>query len=214
MEHKAPYALVGFFVCLCIAGMVGMSVWMKGDREKDYTSYTVLMPESVSGLEEGAQVLYRGIRVGKVEKLRLPQVDDSDVRVDIRLRNDVPVRKTSHAELARMSITGIVSLNIAAPETGDTEAPQRIAGEPYPVIVGQKSAFEAAMKDVPAITRQLRSFSGKLNESMDHFQGSFVGRLMGQKKEAPEDRPQDGSMKTATPKPLPRPQPQPMNLRN
>jgi|GEM_PF-2611386 len=210
MEHKAPYALVGFFVCLCIASMVGLSVWMQGDREKDYAAYTVLMPESVSGLEVGAQVLYRGIRVGKVEKLRLPQADDPNVRVDISLRNDVPVRKTTHAELARMSITGVVSLNIEAPQAGDTQAPTRMAGEVYPIIEGRKSAFETAMKDVPAITRELRNFSGKLNESMDGFQGSFVGRLMGQKKDTMPDK----TSKTSTSKPQSRPQAQPMNLRD
>lgn len=203
MEHKAPYALVGLFVCLCIAGMIGFVVWSQGGREKDYLPYTVLMPDSVSGLEVGAQVLYRGIRVGKVEKLRLPPSDDSNVRVDIRMRNDVPVHKTTRAELARMSLTGIVNVNITAPEAGDKDAALRMAGESKPIILGQKSALETALKDVPAITKQLRSFTGKANESLDDFRGSFVGKIMGQGK----DEEKAGQQ---TPQPAPRE----MNLRN
>lgn len=206
MEHKAPYAFVGFFVCLCIAAMVGFTVWMQGGREKNYAAYTVLVPDSVSGLEVGAQVLYRGIRVGKVENMRLPPVDDPNVRVDIRIRDDVPVRSSTYAELARMSLTGIVSLNITAPKVGDNEPAPRIASEPYPLIEGRKSALETALKDVPAITRELRSFSGKLNEGIDDFQGSFMGRLMGQRKDKLDEKnPQT---------PTPRKQAQPMNLRD
>lgn len=206
MEHKAPYAFVGFFVCLCIAAMVGFTVWMQGSHEKDYVPYTILMPDSVSGLEEGAQVLYRGIRVGKVEKLRLPPEGDDEVRVDIRIRNDVPVHKTTHAELARMSITGVVNLNITAPEANDAEPPLQVAGEPNPIIEGRKSPLENALKDVPAITSQLRSVTGKLNQGIDNFQGSFVGKIMGQKK--PEDK-KEGPQTNA-----PKPQSRSMNLRN
>lgn len=183
MEHKAPYAFIGFFVCLCIAVMIGFTVWVQGENQKDYIPYTILMPDSVSGLEAGSQVLYRGIRVGKVEGLRLPVADDPNVRVDIRLRNDVPVYKTTQAELARTSITGLVSLNITAPEKGDTLPPLQVAGETYPVIMGRKSALETALKDVPVITKQLRNFTGKANESLDEFRGSFVGKIMGQNKD-------------------------------
>lgn len=186
MEHKAPYALVGLFVCACVAALVGFVLWSQGSHEKNYTRYTVLFPESVSGLEAGAQVLYRGIRVGKVEGLRLPPGDQGDIRVDIRMRDDVPVRESTRAELARMSLTGIVNLNITAPDEGDVSAPPRVSGERYPVIAGQKSAFESALKDVPAITRELRSFTGKANESLDDFRGSFVGKLLGQKKDQPQ----------------------------
>ncbi len=183
MEHKAPYALVGLFVCMCIAGIIGFVVWSQGDSEKDYASYTLLMPDSVSGLEVGAQVLYRGIRVGKVEKMRLPPADDSNVRVDISMRSDVPVHKTTRAELARMSLTGIVNVNITAPDAGDHEPPLRMAGESKPIIQGQKSALETALKDVPVITKQLRSFTGKANESLEDFRGSFVGKIMGQQQD-------------------------------
>jgi len=187
MEHKAPYALVGLFVCVCIAALVGFVIWSQGSHDKDYARYTILFPESVSGLEEGAQVLYRGIRVGKVEDLRLPPVGDSNVRVDIRMDKSVPVRETSHAELARMNLTGVVNLNITAPERPDDKPAPRIAGEQYPVIMGQKSALETALKDVPAITRELRSFTGKANDSLDDFRGSFVGKILGQQKEEQED---------------------------
>ncbi|HEY8964515.1 MAG TPA: MlaD family protein [Alphaproteobacteria bacterium] len=204
MEHKAPYAFVGFFICLCIAAIVGFTVWIQGSHEKDYDGYTVLMPDSVSGLEAGSQVLYRGIRVGKVEKLRLPPGDDPYVRVDIRMRDDVPVYKTTKAELSRTSLTGTVNLNITAPAKGDQTPPLQMAGEKYPIIEGQKSAIETALKDVPAITRQLRSFTGKANESLDDFRGSFVGKLMGQ----------DDPDKEKPAKDEPRRQQQKMNLRN
>jgi phospholipid/cholesterol/gamma-HCH transport system substrate-binding protein len=181
MEHKAPYALVGLFVCLCVAALVGFTVWAQGNYTRDYTAYTVLMPDSVGGLDVGAQVQFRGINVGKVQKLRLPPPGDPNVRVDIRMRADVPVHPSTHAEIAHTSLTGIVSLNITAADEGDTAPPMRVADEVNPVIMGKKSPLESALKDVPAITHELRNLTGKANESLDDFRGSFVGKLMGQK---------------------------------
>lgn len=186
MEHKAPYALVGLFVCACIASLVGFTIWTQGGSDKDYAFYTVMFPDSVTGLEEGAQVMYRGVRVGTVEGLRLPPADDPYIRVDIRINNEVPVHDSTKAELSRTSLAGIVNLSLSAPAKGDKEPAPRIASEQYPVIEGQKSALETALKDVPAITRDLRNLTGKANQSIDNFQGSFVGKLMGQKK--PEDQ--------------------------
>lgn len=180
MEHKAPYALTGLFVCLCIAGLIGFVVWTKGGNDKAYTFYTVLFPESVSGLEKGAQVLYRGVQVGKVEDLRLPTKDDDEVRVDIRIREDVPVRESTFGELALAGVTGVVNLNLTPPQKDNDAAPApTLSGEPYPLIEGRPSALESAMKDVPAIAHELRAFSGKLNKNMDNFEGSFIGKLMG-----------------------------------
>lgn len=179
MEHKAPYAIAGLFVCLCVAALVFFVIWVRGGNDEAYARYTVLFPDNVSGLEEGAQVLYRGVPVGKVETMRLPQKHADDIRVDIRIRRSVPVHETSHAELALAGITGVVNVNVVAPKEGDTAPPQRLAGEPYPVIQGQPSALEKAMKDVPAITRDLRAFTGDLNKKMDNFEGSFLGGLMG-----------------------------------
>jgi ABC-type transporter Mla subunit MlaD len=186
MEHKAPYALVGLFVCAAVAALVGFLVWIQGNHARDYVAYTALMPDTVGGLDVGGQVLYRGITVGKVEALRLPPINgantgDTNVRVDIRMRGDVPVHPSTHAEIAHTSLTGIVSLNITPADDGDTAPPTRVADEVNPVIIGKKSPLENALKDVPAITHELRNLTGKANESLDDFRGSFVGKLMGQK---------------------------------
>ena len=64
---------------------------------------------------------------------------------------------------------------------GAKKDPVRIVeGEANPVIEGKPSELSKALKalkDVPVITQEMKSFSGKLNDKMDKFDKSFIGRL-------------------------------------
>lgn len=182
MEHKAPYALVGLFVCALVAALIGFLIWMQGDKEENYANYTVYFTDSVSGLEEGADVDYKGVTVGKVDGMRLAPEDENLVKVDISVKEGTPVKSTSIAKLNMVGVTGLTNLELQPPDKGDKKAPMTKKGEPFPIIEGRPSdlsqALKKAMKDVPNITQELRAFSGKLNDRMEKFDNSFVGKML------------------------------------
>ncbi|MGE0354063.1 MAG: MlaD family protein [Gemmatimonadales bacterium] len=84
--------LVGLVVLLAIAVTVAAALWLSdaniGRREKIYSARF----RTVGGLGVGAPVTLRGVRVGRVEQIRL--ADNNWVEADLRVRVDVdlPVR--------------------------------------------------------------------------------------------------------------------------
>lgn len=69
METKANYVLVGIFtLAVCVAAFVFV-YWIAryGDRQ-EMTTLEIRIAGSVTGLAEGSQVLFNGIKVGTVRR--------------------------------------------------------------------------------------------------------------------------------------------------
>jgi len=59
----------------------------------------VVAKQNVSGLNPQAQVRYRGIRVGKVNDIRLDPDDSSNILISIEVNDDVPLTRGTVAKL-------------------------------------------------------------------------------------------------------------------
>ena len=110
---RAQRVRLGAFVVAGIAVLLATVVALTGTqifRHRD--RYTVYFSESVSGLEPGAAVRYRGLRVGRVEEMRIaPEMPD---KVEVRLGLDpgVPLFAGVRAQLDQNGLTGLKNLNL------------------------------------------------------------------------------------------------------
>ena len=70
METKANYVLVGIFTLVVCIFAFGFVYWIAryGDRSETAT-LEIRIVGSVTGLAEGSQVLFNGIKVGSVRRL-------------------------------------------------------------------------------------------------------------------------------------------------
>ena len=84
--------LVGLAVVLALVGLTGAALWLSdtklGKQEQLYTARF----RTVGGLGVGAPVTLRGVKVGRVQQIRL--ADNNWVEADLKVRTDVnlPVR--------------------------------------------------------------------------------------------------------------------------
>ena len=97
--------------------------------------------ESLSGLEQGAQVKYSGVPVGKVEKISYDPKDLSRVRVVLAVQADFPMKADMSAATGLMGITGLKYIEIMG---GTSASP------------GLKNGAE-----IPTRTSLISSISGK-----------------------------------------------------
>src|SRR3546814_17815658 len=66
METRANYIMVGCFVLLLAFGLLGFVLWLaQFPFEAEYARYDIVFESSVTGLNEGSPVRYRGLRVGE-----------------------------------------------------------------------------------------------------------------------------------------------------
>lgn len=164
MEKGGHYFIVGVFVSLAILALVGFTIWLAGTKDKeDYDFYTVQFRDTVSGLEEGSGVGYKGVRVGQVVDLRLVPGDISLIEADIGVDKGTPVRGNTRAVLETQGITGLVRLELSTENDDDTRPPM-LPGHKYPVLQGTGSQLVKALGDLPEITEKVKETVAKADE--------------------------------------------------
>src|SRR6516162_4791380 len=109
METKASYIVTGAFTLAVIAGVFGFIYWVQSGGT---TSDRIVFAGSVSGLNTGASVLFDGMRVGGVTKLRLDPHDPRKVDVLIALDRAVPVRADTKVGLEFQGLTGLAGISL------------------------------------------------------------------------------------------------------
>lgn len=139
METRANYALIGAFVMLAAAAIIGFVLWLGNSQfRQDFKAYDIVFEGPVS-LEEGSSVRYIGIKVGEVSWVRIDRADTSKVRARIRIDRETPVRTDSKASIQLAGITGTTFVQITA---GEGDALEARAGEPVPVIKAERTQLD------------------------------------------------------------------------
>ncbi len=136
MEADAKYTYVGLAVIALIAALIGGLIWLKsaGGRN-EFNYYTIYFEKQpLDGLQIGADVLMRGIKVGRVEDYALTAANINRVRVLIRIDRRTPVRTNTVAVVTRSFVTGIAKIDLQTPDPPGPTLTTILDDEPYPVI--------------------------------------------------------------------------------
>lgn len=130
---RAQKVRLGVFVAVGLAVLVGgtaLLAGMKLGEQRDL--YPVRFSDadvSLSGLEVGSPVKYSGIRVGRVESIRVDPKDVSVIVVTLNLTGGTPVAEDTKASLGSVGITGLKYVELTR---GSREARVRAPGEEIP----------------------------------------------------------------------------------
>lgn len=145
MEADAKYTYVGLAVIALIAALIGGLIWLKsaGGRS-EFNYYTIYFEKQpLDGLQIGADVLMRGIKVGRVEDYALTAANINRVRVMIRIDRRTPVKTNTVAVVTRSFVTGIAKIDLQTPDPPGPTLTLVLDDEPYPVITEGTSDIDA-----------------------------------------------------------------------
>ncbi len=115
-------ARLGVFMLVGVALLAVFTAIPVGLRIAEHKNsfVTYFEGESLSGLENGATVKYRGIPIGKVNKIAYDPKNLSRVKVTLSVDGDFPMKVDMVAEAGLMGITGLKYVEIDG--GGDTSA--------------------------------------------------------------------------------------------
>jgi phospholipid/cholesterol/gamma-HCH transport system substrate-binding protein len=136
MEAEARYTFVGAAVLALLAALVGALVWLKDiGGNGEFMRYAIYFEQQrLDGLQLGAEVNLRGIKVGRVEDYALSAEKFNRVRVVVRVDGRAPVRSNTVAVVTRNFVTGIAAITLVTPLPGGEVLAAVPEGERYPVI--------------------------------------------------------------------------------
>ncbi len=153
MEPKVNYALVGLFVVVLSAVLLGIVLWLsKGKYGTVYDRYYAFMRESVAGLSVNSPVKYRGVEVGYVADIRLNPENPEEVRLTLDITRGTPIKEDTVAVLHVQGLTGFAIVDL----TGGTRD--------SPPLTAKPDQAYAVIKTGPSLLARLDSAISRLLE--------------------------------------------------
>ncbi len=168
MEEKINYTVVGIFVLVLGAALIGGVLWLSSGKSYRtvYDTYLTYMKESVSGLNLNAPVRYRGVEVGRVMKITLAPDNVEQVQLTLGIEHGTPVKADTIALLQSHGLTGLTFIELTG---GSRDAPElkKQPGEAYPVIKTGLSLMTRLDTSVTAVLANLNLTSENLNSLLN-----------------------------------------------
>ncbi|MEO8410065.1 MAG: MlaD family protein [Propionivibrio sp.] len=161
MENRSHALIAGLFTLLLGLAVVSSVLWFGGKPEAT-RDYLVVTTKNITGLSLQAQVRYRGIRVGKVESIELDPQDVSRTLIRISILDEIPVTKSTTAQLGFQGVTGIA--HILLEENGDNHEPLEAGKDGLPQIAMQDSLIETLSDAGGETLRSAREFLDSVNQ--------------------------------------------------
>jgi phospholipid/cholesterol/gamma-HCH transport system substrate-binding protein len=176
MEEKVNFAVVGVFVLVLSAALIGGVLWLSSGKSyrTSYDLYQTYMKESVAGLNLNASVRYRGVEVGHVQNITLAPGNVEQVQLTLAIERGTPIKVDTVAVLSTQGLTGIAFVDLTG---GSRDAPalKTQAGESYPVIRSGPSLMvrlDASLVDAARTLRNVASMSEELPQLTQRIQRS------------------------------------------
>jgi phospholipid/cholesterol/gamma-HCH transport system substrate-binding protein len=190
MERHANYALVGAVSLGLFVGLVAFVVWLAGFQfTKKFDVYDVVFVGPVTGLSEGGEVHFNGIKVGEVTQLALDPTDPNRVIARVRLTAGVPVRSDSYATLEPLGITGVNYIQITGGSQGRPMLLSVTPKDTIPVIHSQKGTLAGILEGGGTVLQRAVQSLDRVNRLLsDENIASFTATLKDLRSVADEAR--------------------------
>jgi len=156
MARKTSKFMIGLFVIVGIMiGMVAI-VWLGASKyfEKGAT-YATYFDESVQGLQSDSAVKYRGVEVGRVEKIRVAP-DNTLIEVIMKIDLKGKLERDDVAQLKAAGITGIVFVELSrkGPREPDLSPKITFVSE-HPIISSKPSDIKQLLTGIDNVIQSL-----------------------------------------------------------
>ena len=168
MEPEARYTLIGTVLLAIAVAALGVFVWLSSSGNKaDFEFYTVYFErQSLEGLQIGADVNMRGVKVGRVEEYTISRDNINRVTVTLRVARATPVSENTSAVVARNFVTSIARVNLETPGKPGPALTKVPEGERYPVIPEGTSDIDQITSSVTRLATQADVVLGYLADTL------------------------------------------------
>jgi len=162
MTTRSSKFLIGLFVIMGVVILAAVIIWVGAARFFAKGSlYAVYFDESVQGLQLDSAIKYRGVEIGKVQKIDVaPDYRLIEVIMKIDLEGDL--QNQTIASLKTAGITGIVFIELDRIRDGELANSPKITFKPvYPVIPSRRSEISRFLADTGAIMQNIKDIDFK-----------------------------------------------------
>lgn len=163
METRANYVLIGTFTLAVIAAAFGFVLWFQNLHSTKLRSpLRIVFEGSASGLRNGGNVNFNGIRVGEVISVKI----DNPRRVVAlaMVENNAPIRKDTLVGLEFQGLTGVSAISLKG---GDEAAPAvPLDHDGVPTLTADPNAVQDISEAIKATLQNVNRIVSENQESV------------------------------------------------
>ena len=159
MVSKAQKFRLGIFITIISVLMIMFLIMVAGTKimEKRDLYNIRYKDSSVTGLQVGGPVKYRGIGIGRVDDIKIDVENIADVIVTISIKSDTPIKADMKASLIPIGITGMVEVEVS----GGTQEAELL--KPGSFINSGLSTFESISGKAEVLANKFEILLNNLN---------------------------------------------------
>ena len=107
MDTKINFFKIGLFVIALLLSLLAFVFWLGkfGFEKKKFDEYQIYFKESVSGLNIGSSIKYKGFEVGNVSEIKLNPNNSEEIQLNIVIKKGTPIKEDNYAVLGNLGIT-------------------------------------------------------------------------------------------------------------
>jgi hypothetical protein len=171
MRSATRHVKLGLLTLLAIASLLAV-FFALGLRRRSVVTYHTYFDESVQGLDEGAIVKFRGVRVGKVSRIRIApdhRLIDVGLAIDSDRASGLQLTRNASLLRAQLVIFGITGVKLIDMDFADanTPAPPALSFTPPEHFIPSRPSLLGSVQD------DLVTFAHRLPMLADHAIGAL-----------------------------------------
>jgi len=162
MARKTSKFMIGLFVIIGVSIGLITIIWLGAYKyfEKGGT-YATYFDESVQGLQMDSTVKYRGVEIGRVEKIRVAP-DNALIEAVMKINLKGELQRDYVAQLKAAGITGIVFIELDRKGPGEQDlSPKLSFASEYPIIASKPSEIKQILSGVQGVLENLKKIDAK-----------------------------------------------------
>lgn len=155
MDSRINFFKVGLFVSIISFFLVVFIFWLGkyGLEDKKYDDYITYFSESVSGLNIGSSIKYKGFDVGIVKDIKIDPHNSERIQIDIQIQKGTPIKEDNVAVLGNLGITGLKYIELQGGSKDSHLLNANSNG--LKIIASKRSALSSFVDSTEDITKEL-----------------------------------------------------------
>lgn len=179
MDTKINFFKIGLFVIALVISLLVLIFWLGkfGFEKKKFDEYSIYFQESVSGLNIGSSIKYKGFEVGNVSEIKLNPHNSEEIQIDIVIKKGTPIKEDNYAVLGNLGITGLKYIELKGGSNNSKLLQEDENG--FRIISSKTSDLTTLVDSTTDLTNQLTLVLGQMKKLLADENIKTISEILG-----------------------------------
>jgi len=155
MDTRINFFKIGMFIVISTILLLATVFWLGkyGFEQNKFDKYRIYFKESISGLNIGSPIKFKGYEVGNVDEIKINSDNSEEIELNVLIKKGIPIKEDSYAILGNLGITGLKYVELKG---GTNDSKILVQNKNGITIIPSKQSFLVSLEDsTKDITKEL-----------------------------------------------------------